>query len=274
MPSKYGDLSKKGDDLFNKGFEHQHYKAEFASKGDGFELTTKGALKDGAISSSHEIKMACPCVPGLTIKKTFTPGKDSVACEAEYKKDAAKVTACFSTPMNGMPVPNVSAIKLNWSNAQAHLNVNSNCANKLDVDAVVDAKHLNIGAKLGLDVSKMNLTSQQFAFNWAKGSMNCTLKTSCNNDFNAVCHNQVNDKFAVATSCTYGSAGTTLAIAGQSKGCCGTTNSFKLANNGRFAVSHATPFMASAKLTMSGEFDATNLAGGSHKLGAGLKFDF
>jgi len=38
MPVKYSDLSKKGDDLFNKGFEHAHYKLEFASKSDGFEI--------------------------------------------------------------------------------------------------------------------------------------------------------------------------------------------------------------------------------------------
>lgn len=272
MPVKYGDLSKKGDDLFKKGFEHEHYKVEFASKSDGFEFTTKGALKGGAISSSHECKMSCPCVPGMTIKSTFTPGKDSIANELEYKK-GAKLTACFSTPMNGMPVPNVSEVKVNWSNAQAHVNASSNLGNKLNIDAVVDAKHMHIGAKLGLDTSKMDLASKELAFNWAKGTMDCTAKTSLNNDFNAICHNQVNDKLAIATSCTYNSSGTSLAIAGKQNGCCGTTNAFKLANNGRFAISHCTPFMNSAKLTISGEFDATNLGGGSHKVGAGLKFD-
>jgi len=273
MPVKYGDLSKKGDDLFKKGFEHEHYKLEIAGKSDGHEFTTKGALKGGAISASHEMKLNCLVVPGGKFKATFTPGKDAMACEYEYTK-VAKMTACFALPLNGMPMPSFNQAKLAWSNDQANVNVSSNFGNKLDVDAVVNHKSYNVGAKLGLDAASMALTSKEVAFNWAAGNLTATVKSSLAGDFNAVIHNAVSPKLALATSCTFNSKGSTLALAGQQKGCCGTTNNFKLANNGRFTVSHVTPFMSSAKLTISGDFDSTNLNGGSHKLGAGLKFDF
>jgi len=273
MPAKYGDLSKKADDLFKKGFEHEHYKVEVASKSDGCEFTTKGALKGGAVAASHEMKLNKLCPLGGKLKATFAPGKDAAACEYEYSK-GAKLTACFSVPLNGCPVPKVNEVKVNWSNDKAHLNVASNLGDKLNVDATVDLKHLNFGAKLGIDAKSFGISSKELAFNVAKGNLNSTMKTSLNNDFNAVFHNQVSDKFALATSCTYNSKGTSLAIAGKAAGCCGTTNAFKLANNGRFAVSHCTPFMSASKLTVSGEFDATNFAAGNHKIGAGLKFDF
>jgi hypothetical protein len=272
MPAKYGDLSKKGDDLFKKGFEHEHHKLEICSKSDGFEFTTKGALKGGAISSSHEMKMNKLCPLGGKLKATFTPGNDSMACEYEYTK-VAKLTACFSVPMNGMPVPAPKELKANWSNEKAHLNVSSNLGDKVNIDATVDLKHCLFGAKLGLDAKSFGLNSKELALHHANGNMNCTVKSSLNNDFNAVCHNQISPSFALATSCTYNSKGTSLAVAGQQKACCGTTNSFKLANNGRFAISHCTPYNNSSKLTISGEFDATNMAAGNHKIGAGLKFD-
>lgn len=273
MPVKYGDLSKKADDLFKKGFEHEHHKLEICSKSSGCEFTTKGALKGGAISSSHEMKLNDICPLGGKLKATFAPGKDSAACEYEYNK-VAKVTACFALPLNGCPVPKVNEVKVNWSNDKAHLNVASDLGNKLAVDVTADLKHLNFGAKLGIDAKSFALTSKELAVNIVKGNLNMTAKTSLNNDFNTVFHNQVSSGFAMATSCTYNSKGTTLAIAGKAAGCCGTTNAFKLANNGRFAVSHCTPAFAGSKLTVSGEFDATNFAAGNHKVGAGLKFDF
>jgi hypothetical protein len=272
MPAKYADLSKKGDDLFKKGFEHEHHKVEIAGKSDGVEFTTKGALKGGAVSASHEMKFNCLVLPGAKTKLTFTPGKNALACEYEYTK-VAKLTACFSLPLNEMPVPNVNKVKLAWSNDKANVNLASNLGNQLDVDATVSTPHCNIGAKLGLDAKSMALNSKEVALHMVKGNITATVKSSLNSDFNAVIHNQVNDKLALATSVTHNSSGSTLALAGQQKACCGTTNNFKFANNGRFSISHVTPYMSCAKLTISGDFDATNLGGGSHKVGAGLKFD-
>merc|ERR1711879_922048 len=141
MPVKYGDLSKKADDLFKKGFEHEHHKLEISSKSSGCEFTTKGALKGGAISSSHEMKLNDLCPLGGKLKATFTPGKDSAACEYEYSK-VAKVTACFALPLNGCPVPKVNEVKVNWSNDKAHLNVASDLGNKLAVDVTADPNTL------------------------------------------------------------------------------------------------------------------------------------
>jgi len=276
MPCKYKDLSKKGDDLFAKGFEAGHYKVELASKNEGFEFTTKGHLKAGAVDgSSHEIKLKCPMVKGGQFKSTFTPGKDALACEYEYS-NAAKVTACFGIPLNNMPVPNVSALKVNWSNEKAHVNVGSNLGNKLDFDAVVALTHANVGVNLTVDPSSMAIAKKELAFNWQAGSINATCKTSGLKDFNCVMHNQVNSKLQLATMVSHGCCGLKLALAGQQKGCCGSHHNFKLTHDGRFSVSHVTPFRmfpATSKLTISGDFDATNLASGSHKFGAGLKFD-
>jgi hypothetical protein len=271
MPVKYGDLSKKADDLFSKGFEHAHYKVEFASKNDGFEFTTKGALKGDAIASSLEVKHTCP-VSGMKVKKTLDPSKSKADVEFEYTK-VAKVTAVTSWPITGCPVPQLNKVKLAWSNDKANVNLDTNAKDSLNFDAVVAAcPSTNVGVKAGLGFDG-SIKSKELACNFTKGNINATVKTSINNDFNAVFHNQVDAGLQLATSVTYGSGSTSLAIAGKKAGGCGTSNAFMLRNNGQLALSHTTPFHSCSKLTVSALCDATNLASGSHKIGACLKFD-
>jgi len=268
MPVKYSDLSKKGDDLFNKGFEHAHYKVEFASKSDGFELTTKGALKGDAIASSFEAKQKL--CHGFSVKKTLDPAKSAADVEIEYN-NVAKVTACTSWPIQGCPIPSLNKVKLAWSNDKINFNMDTDAKSKLNADAVFAHKATNFGAKVGLGLDG-SVKSKELSANWSCGKINATMKSSLNNDFSAVFHNQVDAGLELATALSYNGSGTSLSIAGKKAGHCGTSNAFVLRNNGQLALSHTTPFHSCSKLTVSTLLNATNLSSGDHKIGACLKF--
>lgn len=276
MPAKYGDLEKKANDLFNKGYEQGKYKVEVTSKSDGFEFTTKGHQDaSGKISASHEMKHPCLLKTGSIMKTTFTPGKNALDIEAENSKlvKGLKLTAVGSFPIEGCPIPAFNKIKGAWSNDKLNVNFDSNLSSSVNIDAVFGAPVGNFGVKLGLNAKSLELANREIAFNMNKGSIDYTFRTALNKDYNVVFHNQVNDNTAIAVSSTYNSKGMSLALASKVKGACGSSNQFKIANNGVFALSHITPLRNGAELTISGEFNATNLQAGGHKLGAGLKFN-
>ena len=294
MPAKYGDLGKKANDLFNKGYEQGKYKVEVSSKAEGFEFTTKGHQDAaGKISASHEMKHPCFLKTGSIIKTTFTPGKNALDIEAENSKlvKGLKLTAIGSFPIEGCPVPAFNKIKGAWSNDKLNVNFDSNLSSSVNVDAVFAAPVGNFGVKLGLNAKSLELANREIAFNMNKGSIDYTFRTALSmyknsykklkndqfsfldKDYNVVFHNQVNANTAIAVSSTYNSKGMSLALASKVRGACGSSNQFKIANNGVFALSHITPLRNGAELTISGEFNATNLQAGGHKLGAGLKFN-
>ena len=109
------------------------YKLEFASKSDGFEFTTKGALKGDSIASSFEAKQKM--CHGFSIKKTLDPSKAVADVEIEYN-NVAKITACTSWPITGCPIPALNKIKLAWSNDKVNLNMDTDAKSALNADAV------------------------------------------------------------------------------------------------------------------------------------------
>jgi len=173
------------------------------------------------------------------------------------------------------PCPNPKKLKINYTHEILNLNLASNFGSALDMDlvAVVPKVPFDFGAKLAFDLNSMALKNKEIAFNAQQGSLTSVVKTTLNNDLVWTGHNQINNDLALATSINHGKGATNLAIAAALKGSCGSSNQVKIADNGRFAVSHITPLTCGAKLTVSGEFDAFNLNSGSHKIGAGLKFD-
>merc|ERR1711881_37116 len=84
-PTKYGDLAKSANDLFDKNYEHGKYSLEVKSKANNFEFTSKGHQNnlDGSIKSSHETTMQL-CKLGK-LKETFTPGSDKIDFDLENK---------------------------------------------------------------------------------------------------------------------------------------------------------------------------------------------
>lgn len=273
MPAKYADLGKKANDLFGKGYEHGKYKLEVETAAGGMNINTKGHLAGDSVSSSHEVKFTdCPCKGQW--KTTWSPGSDKFSAEYENGKlvKGAKFTGCFSVPLNASlgAIPEFNQLKTNWSNDKMNVNFNTNL-NSFNLDAVVALKQATIGAKLGLDKG-FALTSQEVALNVQRGTVDFTMKSALNNDLNCVFHNQVNATTQLAISNTYSSKGSSMGLAAKLAGACGSSNQFKIANNGRFAISHITNLKCGGELTVSGEFDATNLNSGSHKIGAGLKF--
>jgi len=283
MPTKFADLHKSADDLFNKNFEHGKYSLEVSSKIHCLEYKTKGHhdIDSGKIKSSHETTLLL-CGLGK-LKETFTPGSDKIAFDFENSKllKDAKFNILFDLPISSsLPVPNVKNFKLNYANNNVNLNLNSDFGSNLSTDLTFAHDKLNsgqtvLGAKATLDLGKMALApGYQFALHKHAGSMSYCLKTGFNKDSSFSIHNQVNDKVAVATNVNHNSNGTKLALAAAFKGACGSSNQFKIDDSGKFAVSHITPTSFGAKLTVSGEFSAFDMQGGNHKVGAGLKFDF
>lgn len=282
MPAKYGDIGKKANDLFDKNYELGKYKCEFVTKAGGIEHTTKGHLDNAknTISSSMESKMKL-CKLG-ELKMTFTPGKNDVACELANSHPAlkgGKVTACFNASVTGCPITgsSFSKVKAAWSNDKVNINADSNFGDSVNFDAsaaLCDKFGLTFGLKSTFNYKNMSIPNKEIKLNVCQGSMDYTMTTKCNNDWNASIHNQINSKFSLATAIKMGSCGNSIAIAGKKAGCCGATNLFKLDNTGKLALSHVTPTSIGADLTMSAEFDACNLNSGSHKVGAGMKFTF
>lgn len=277
MPVKYKDLSKAADDLFSKNYEHGKYSLEVNSKAEGFEFKTKGHqnLADASINSSHETTMSL-CKFGK-LKETFTPGKDNLAFDWEKQLlvKNTKFNVLFDLSLSGCPIPSVKNVKVNHTCDKVNLNLDSNLGQKISGDLTAELPKVPfvLGSKFAFDLSSMSVSNYELACAKSAGTMSYVMKTSLQNDLNCLIHNQLNDKMALATSITHNSKDTTLGIAAAIKGACGSSNQFKVSNNGRFAVSHITPTNFGAKLTVSGEFDAFNLSSGSHKIGAGLKFD-
>jgi len=276
-PPKYADLSKAADDLFKKNYEHGKYALEVKSKANCFEFTTKGHQDNvsGALSASHETTVSL-CKIGK-LKETFKPGSSVMEMDLENKsllKDV-KMNFLFNLNLAGCPMPEPKKLKVNYTNDNLNLNLASNFGNALDLDlvAVVPKVPFNLGVKAALDLGTMGLKSHEVAFHNQQGSLSSAVKTTFNNDMACALHNKINSDLSLATSMTVNKSATQLAVAAVMKGSCGSSNQFKIGDNGKFAVSHISPLQCGAKLTVSGEFDAFNLAAGGHKLGAGLKFD-
>merc|ERR1712018_400110 len=257
MPVQYKDLGKKANDLFNKNYEHGKYSIEVKSSGDGHEFTTKGHQDNatGKLSSSHEHKMKL-CKLG-TLKATCSPGNDKVAFDLESKRI-------------------MKDTKLNFACPKVNLDLESNLGNNLTLATVVEHEKLplTLGFNGAFDLGKTALTKKEVAFALKKGSIDCVTKTTFNNDMNCLISNNIRDGLVLATHINHKDSVTSIAMAASVAAGCGAINQFKAANNGRFAVSHITPTQIyGSKLTVGGEFDAFNLASGSHKVGLGLKFD-
>lgn len=284
-PAKYADLGKAAKDLFEKNYEHGKYSLEVKSKSDQFEFTTKGAQTksangEHAISASHETKMKL-CKIG-TLKETFKPGSSVLAMDLEngsLLKDT-KLNLLFNMDVSGNPIPDLKELKVNYTNDKLNLNLSNNFGNAIKADvvaclpAIAGIKLPNFGFKGGFDLGTMGLTNKEFAFHHSEGAFDCVMKTTLANDMVCCMHNKINADLSLATSIDHSKSVSKLAIAAAMKGSCGSSNQVKIADNGRFAVSHISPLQCGAKLTVSGEFDAFNLGAGGHKLGAGLKFDF
>lgn len=281
-PAKYADLGKAAKDLFEKNYEHGKYSLEVKSKANQFEFTSKGNQDNatGKLSSSHETKMKL-CKLG-TLKETFTPGSSIVAMDFEngsLLKDT-KLNVLFNVDLSGCPCPDLKKLKVNYSNDKLNLNLCNNFGNALDFDMVACLPKVaefqlpTLGFKAGFDLGTMALSSKEMAFHNSEGSFECVAKTTFDNDVACTVHNKISSDLSLATSINHSKSVSQLAIAAVMKGACGSSNQVKIGDNGRFAVSHISPLQCGAKLTVSGEFDAFNLGGGGHKLGAGLKFDF
>jgi len=276
-PTKYGDLGKAAKDLFDKNYEHGKYSLEVKSKAGCMEFTTKGHQDNvsGAIKSSHESTFQL-CKLGK-LKETFTPGSDKVELDLENKslvKDV-KFNFLFNMGLSGCPIPDPKKLKINYTHDSLNLNLASNFGSKLDLDAVAIIPKLpfDLGLKAAIDLNAMNVDSKEIAMATSTGSLTSVAKSTLNNDLCWTGYNKINDNLALATSISHQKSATNLAIAAAIKGACGSSNQVKIADNGRFAVSHISPLQCGAKLTVSGEFDAFNLGSGNHKIGAGLKFD-
>lgn len=276
-PTKYGDLGKAAKDLFDKNYEHGKYSLEVKSKAGCMEFTTKGHQDNvtGNIKSSHESTFSL-CKIGK-LKETFTPGNSVVEMDLENKslvKDV-KLNFLFNMGLSGCPIPDPKKLKINYTHEKLNLNLASNFGSNLDIDAVAVIPKLpcDLGFKASLDLNGPSLKSKELAMHSTAGSLVSVLKTTLNNDLVWSGHNKINDNLSLATSVAHGKGSTNLALAAAIKGSCGSSNQIKIGDNGRFAVSHISPLQCGAKLTVSGEFDAFNMGSGSHKIGAGLKFD-
>lgn len=275
MPQKYSDLGKKANDLFDKNFKAGKYDLEVISESKGVKLTTKGALDQtsGAISSSHESKYDL-CHKKGTLTATCKQGSKSLCFDAchEIKDYNFKANALFSVPTMGLPTPAFDKLKLNYNHEKANINLATNL-NSVNLDAVVALPKVNVGFKAGFDKS-FNISELEGAMDMSYGTVDCTFKTTFQGDFNCVIHNAVSDKTSLAISNTHNSKGMSLGLAAKIAGPCRSSNQLKINNDGKFVVSHITPLkIDGACLTLTGEFDATDLSSGNHKFGAGLKFN-
>jgi len=278
MPQKYADLGKKANDLFSKNYKAGKYDLEVVSQSKGVKLTTKGALDQasGAISSSHESKYdLCHKKAGSTLTATCKQGSKSISFDAchEAKDLKLKANALFNVPTMGLPTPAFDKLKINYNHEKVNLNLATNL-NSVNIDAVVALpRNLNVGFKAGFDKS-LNISELEGAMDMSYGTVDMTVKTTFQNDFNSVIYNRVNDKTVLAITNTHNSKGMSLGLAAKVAGPCNSSNQVKIDNNGKFSVSHITPLrIDGAVLTLTGEFDATDLSSGNHKFGAGVKFD-
>jgi len=276
MPQKYADLGKKANDLFGKNFKAGKYDLEVVSVSEGVKLTTKGALdqSSGAITTSHESKYDL-CNKKGTLTATCKQGSKSICFDAchEIPDYKFKANALFSVPTTGLPTPAFDKLKLNYNHEKANINLATNL-NSVNIDAVVALREkINVGFKAGFDKS-FNISELEGAIDTSYGTVDCTVKTTFNNDFNCVIHNKIDNKTSLAVSSTHNSKGVSMGLAAKVAGSCKSSNQLKINNSGKVSISHITPLrIDGASLTMTGEFDATDLSSGNHKFGAGLKFD-
>lgn len=174
-------------------------------------------------------------------------------------------------------MPNVEALKVNYQPCpDFNMDLESNFGNNLKLAATANVPRIPflLGFSGALDLGKFALTKQEFAMNYNQGNTNLTCSTALAGDMKCLIFNKINPSLSLATMINHTAAGTNLAIAGASAGACGSSNQFKVDNQGRMALSHITPTnIYGAKLTVSAEFNAFNLDAGDHKLGWGMKFD-
>ena len=100
----------------------------------------------------------------------------------------------------------------------------------VNIDAVLALPKLNVGFKAGFDKS-FNISELEGAMDMSYGTVDCTVKTTFQNDFNAVIHNKVNDKTVLAVTNTHNSKGMSLGLAAKVAGPCHSSNQMKIDNN-------------------------------------------
>jgi len=271
-PTKFDDLGKAASDLFSKNFHAGSYKTEFVTKSsEGIEITVKGSQNAaGSLSSSVESKMKTPC--GGEMKKTWNAGGKAI--DLEYSKSCskygAKVTATGAfSPDGGV---SLGKAKLNWSNDQLNVNLNSSLsvAPKIDFNAVYGKGDYNFGAALGFDVKSSALTSKQVALNINRGNVSGTIKSALAGDATVLIRNN-SGKGAYAVQAKYSNSNVSLALAGNCMAQ-GFNTYWKVDQNGVLDLSRTTKLNDVVSATFSSQMDLKNLQGAGHKLGAQFKF--
>jgi len=275
-PPKYGDLGKQASDVFGKGYHFGLLKLDVKTKtATGVEFSTGGSsnIDSGKVSGNLETKyqvkdlgmtltekwttdnnlsttvdVVDKLIPGckLSLDTKFAPGSGakSGALKAEYKHDAAMVTADLDLGLTA-----------------------------LNASAVMGHKGWLAGYQTSFDLAKSAVTKNNFGLGYAAGD--CVLHTSLTNgtEFGGSVYQKLSPALETGVTLGWSTAGaaTKFGIGAKYVLEDGAVVRAKVNNSSEVGLGYQQKLRDGVTVTLSTLINGANFNAGGHKVGVALE---
>lgn len=275
-PPKYGDLGKQASDVFGKGYHFGLLKLDVKTKtASGVEFSTGGSsnIDSGKVSGNLETKyqvkdlgmtltekwttdnnlsttvdVVDKLIPGckVSLDTKFAPGTGakSGALKAEYKHDAAMITADLDLGLTA-----------------------------LNASAVMGHKGWLAGYQTSFDLAKSAVTKNNFGLGYAAGD--CVLHTSLTNgtEFGGSVYQKLSPALETGVTLGWSTAGaaTKFGIGAKYVLADGAVVRAKVNNSSEVGLGYQQKLRDGVTVTLSTLVNSGNINAGGHKVGLALE---
>lgn len=275
-PPKYGDLGKQASDVFGKGYHFGLLKLDVKTKtATGVEFSTGGSsnIDSGKVSGNLETKyqvkdlgmtltekwttdnnlsttvdVVDKLIPGakISLDTKFAPstGAKSGALKAEYKHDAAMITADLDLGLT-----------------------------TLNASAVMGHKGWLAGYQTSFDLAKSAVTKNNFGLGYAAGD--CVLHTSLANgtEFGGSVYQKLSPALETGVTLGWSTAGaaTKFGIGAKYVLADGAVVRAKVNNSSEVGLGYQQKLRDGVTVTLSTLINGANFNAGGHKVGVALE---
>lgn len=279
-PPTYGDLGKKANDVFNKGYHFGLWKLDFKTKtSNGVELNTSGHSNQdtgkvfGSLETKYKLKEY-----GLTFSEKWNTD-NTLASEVSLEHEKmAGIKLSFDGTFAPQTGSKNGAFKTSFSHEHVRLDgkVNIDLAGPIiNASAVTEYQGWLAGYQLAFDSQKNKLTGNNFAIGYTTGDF--VLHTSVNDgrEFGGSIYNRCNDNLetGVQLSWASGSNATKFGIAAKYDLDKLSSIRGKVNNASQIGLGYQHQLRKGVILTLSTLIDGKNFNAGGHKVGLALELE-
>lgn len=279
-PPKYGDITKKVNDLFTKGYHLDSFKLDVKTRtenGVNFNVVGEHNTETARTNGSLETKYVVP-QQGLTFLEKWTTDnllKLELTAEDKLAKGFKLVFDTSFAPNTGKKTAD---LRTTYVHDKAHVETNITAeSGNPSVNGAVVLGHQGFlaGYSYAYSTARSALTRSNALIGFEGKDFVASLSLNAAKELGFNVYQRVNDKLesGVQLSWLGGTNDTSLALASKYQVDSQTAFGFRVNNRLFLGLSFQQVLRPGVKLTLSASFDARNLNAGGHKVGMGLEID-